>query len=175
MMARVTADDIERAAAILDGWHQVEQAATRGPWEAEETARCWMLFGAVTPRLHPLQLIKAPKRGTPYAEYWPGEADSVFIAAARAIVPVLLAIAGGVLERHVRRDRPVIVTTLCAQHRHVLRGDAEGVRRTGEIRGCPDCTVTEKYVCARCRHECPDDDEWPCAEVRAVVAALLGA
>jgi hypothetical protein len=170
----ITAAEIERAVAILDGWRQVERAATRGPWEAEETATCWMLFGAVTPRLHPLQLIKAPKRDTPYAEYWPGEADSAFIAASRAIVPALLAITGGVLERHVRRDRPVIMTTLCGRHRWATRGITQALARPA-IQACPDCTVTEKYVCARCRHECPDDDEWPCAEVRAVVAALLGA
>ena len=56
------------------------QAATRGPWEAEDDEDCWRLFGAVTPNMHPLQLIKAPKHSTPYAEYWPGEADSAFIA-----------------------------------------------------------------------------------------------
>jgi hypothetical protein len=39
---------------------------------------------------------------------------------------------------------------------------------------CPECTVTEKYVCATCRHECPDDDGWPCPTYRAITAALTG-
>jgi hypothetical protein len=169
---RLTADEVERAVAILNGWRQIEQAATPGPWEAEDSEACWKLLGAVRPRVHPLQLIKAPKRDTPYAEYWPHEGDSGFIVAARAAVPALLAVASGVLERHVRQGKPVITTALCAQHARACRS-ASTLRRVTEC--CPGCTVTEKYVCTRCRHECPDDDEWPCAEIRSIVTALLGA
>jgi hypothetical protein len=171
----LTADELEHAVTILNGWRQAEQAATPAPWETEDSESCWKLFGAVRPYAHPLQLIKAPKRDTPYAEYWPGAADSDFIVAARTAMPALLAVASGVLERHVRRDKPIVTTNLCSQHGFILRGDIEAVRRTHEIEGCPDCTTTEKYVCTRCRHECPDDDEWPCAEVSAVVTTLLAA
>lgn len=83
-------DTPDPAASALDGIRQLERAATRGPWKAEEGDDHWQLFGAVTVHMHPLQLIKAPKHGTPYAEYWPSEADSAFIAAARADVPRLL-------------------------------------------------------------------------------------
>ena len=56
-------------------------AATPGPWEAEDHGDCWQLFGAAVPGFPPLQLIKAPKHGTLYAEYWPAPADSAHIAA----------------------------------------------------------------------------------------------
>jgi hypothetical protein len=168
----VTASDIDRAVAILNGMRAAEQAATRGPWKAEDNENCWKLFGAVAPLTHPLQLIKAPKRDTPYAEYWPGEADSAFIVTARTALPALLAVAGGVLDRHIRRT--VITTATCPRHHWPVRGLTQALARDA-IRACPNCKVTERYVCSGCRHECPDDDEWPCTEIRAVVAALIGA
>jgi hypothetical protein len=203
MMARVTADEVERARAVLEAWRSAEQAATPGPWWSDESDSTWRLHGvaarlpgwrACTVHGQPepgcaqcgrllipeqvvnRQILKAPKHGTPYAEYWPDEADSAFIVTARTAVPALLAVAAGALERHVRRDRPVMVTEVCAAHSatwtHWRFGEAD---RRATIRACADCTVTEKYVCARCRHECPDDDEWPCAEVRAVAEVLLTA
>ena len=77
--------------AALEQVGERAQAATPGPWEAEENEDCWELYGAVRPMLHPLKLIKAPKHGTPYAEYWPLPNDADFIAHARTDVPRLLA------------------------------------------------------------------------------------
>lgn len=85
-------------AAALAAIREREQAATRGPWEAEDDEDCWRLFGAVSGFLHPMQLAKAPKHGTPYAEYWPNEADAAFIVAARSDVPRLLAAVEAVLK-----------------------------------------------------------------------------
>jgi len=55
-------------------------AATEGPWYTEEGADTWQLFGGY---LGMQQLIKAPKHGTNYAEYWPDESDAVLIAESR--------------------------------------------------------------------------------------------
>lgn len=84
-----------------------EKAATQGPWWTNENDLFWQLFADATRRYeyvdeegrqqalelagHPLQLIKAAKRETPYAEYWPTAEDAAFIAAARTDIPALLA------------------------------------------------------------------------------------
>lgn len=60
---------------------------TPRPWFVEEDEHTWVLFGGDGPM--PLQILKAPKRDTPYAEYWPNAADSALIVAA----PDLLAAA----------------------------------------------------------------------------------
>lgn len=88
-------------AAALDEIGQREQGATPGPWWHDEDDKVWRLHGvrAVLPspikglpgQVVNLQILKAPKTGTPYAEYWPGEADTAFITAARTDVPRLLA------------------------------------------------------------------------------------
>lgn len=76
------------------------EAATPGPWWADETRECWRLHGAaftvpaqgeVPGQVMNRQILKAPKCGTPYAEYWPGAADAEFIVMARDDVPFLLA------------------------------------------------------------------------------------
>jgi hypothetical protein len=98
--------DTGPAAAYLAEARAVTDAATKGPWEADDDEDCWRLFGAVTGILHPMQLIKAPKHGTPYAEYWPNEADAAFIVASRSFVPRLLAAVEAVLARHERFEYP---------------------------------------------------------------------
>lgn len=80
----------------------------------------------------------------------------------------LLAAVEAVLERHACRDKPVRTHHICSAHGPL--GDDEGYTEA-----CPDCFITEKHVCATCRHTCPDDDEWPCAEYLAIRAALAGA
>ena len=81
-------------------------AATPGPWWSDESEQCWRLHGvhAVIPaQMFPgtgevmipeqvmnHQILKAAKRGTTMAEYWPGEADDAFITSARSDVPRLL-------------------------------------------------------------------------------------
>ena len=56
------------------------EAATSGPWFTQENADTWQLFGGLHGNL---QLVKAPKHGTNYAEYWPDEEDAKFIAESR--------------------------------------------------------------------------------------------
>jgi hypothetical protein len=74
---------------------------------------------------------------------------------------------------HTRSERPVVMTSLCAAHgtRESLlslrdRAGHDAMRAAAGV--CPDCSVTEKYVCTHCRAECPDDDEWPCPTIRAL-------
>lgn len=82
---------------------------TPGPWYGEDSPMFWQLFARqicpvdalVDPavkeifpngmEVHPLQLLKAPKGGTPYAEYWPDEADARLIAAAPDLLTTALA------------------------------------------------------------------------------------
>ncbi len=75
------------------------EAATPGPWWYDQDERMWRLHGVqfVIPPQGPVaqqvigrQILKAPKKGTPYAEYWPSAPDAEFIAHARTDVDVLL-------------------------------------------------------------------------------------
>ena len=77
---------------------------------------------------------------------------------------------------HIRSDRPVVTTSLCASHGtrerlRSLRDRAAHDEMRAMADACPDCTVSEKYVCTHCRAECPDDDEWPCATMRVLEPA----
>lgn len=58
----------------------------RGLWWVEETDDVWKLYYAGTDdpdaNQHGYQIIKAPKRGTKYKEYWPDELDTDFILTA---------------------------------------------------------------------------------------------
>jgi hypothetical protein len=65
----------------------VERKHTPGPWFYEEDDYMWQLFGGNG--IMPLQLLKAPKRDTPYAEYWPNEADANIIVAAPDMLEAL--------------------------------------------------------------------------------------
>lgn len=80
------------------------EAATSGPWFAQETTDTWQLFGGFHGNL---QLVKAPKHGTNYAEYWPEKEDAKFIAESREGWPIALrrAIAA---EAEVERLRAVL-------------------------------------------------------------------
>jgi hypothetical protein len=134
------ADD-ELTSALAE-CREIEQAATPGPWEAEENDDCWQLFGAVTPNFHPLQLIKAPKRDTPYAEYWPNDADAAFIVAARTAFPRLQRAVDAVLKLHQPADRGRVMRC---------------------CRGCEE--VDGEFHESFCH-------EWPCPTVRAITAEL---
>jgi hypothetical protein len=68
-------------------------AATSGPWDARDTEPTWSLHAGF------MQILKAPKRGTPYAEYWPDEADAEFIRRAPEDIGFLLACIDTALER----------------------------------------------------------------------------
>ncbi|WP_342409843.1 hypothetical protein [Paenibacillus sp. FSL R10-2778] len=63
------------------------EAATEGPWTDSEDDSMWMLFGG---HMGAMQLIKAPKRSTPFAEYWPDKVDVNFIKGARTALPYWL-------------------------------------------------------------------------------------
>lgn len=52
-------------------------AATAGPWIAYDDENSWSLHVAGAP----LQILKAPKHGTPYAEYWPDDPTAAHITA----------------------------------------------------------------------------------------------
>lgn len=76
-----------------------EQAATDGPWWFDEDETTWRLHGVHAMLPGPFgdqvvnhQILKAPKKGTPYAEYWPNEADGAFIVHSRQDVKDLLAL-----------------------------------------------------------------------------------
>ncbi len=90
-----------------------EQAATEGPWWFDESEDCWRLHGVATripaqnwvPELVVnCQILKAPKHGTPYAEYWPSPEDGAFIAHARQDVRDLLAEVDRLREELAERD-----------------------------------------------------------------------
>jgi hypothetical protein len=168
------ADPLAQIAAMRER----EAAATRGPWLAEDSGDCWQLFGAVTPGIHPLQLIKAPKCGTPYAEYWPDDADAVFIAAARSDMPRLLAGYEALLKLHQPKQgygpafSPSSGAPLCS-HDPDTDTDAHFEGDDGEWY-CRD-----KITGRTCR-TCADEEnadlwaEWPCATYDAIAAALAG-
>lgn len=56
------------------------------PWSAYESDLVWVLEA----RDHPHQILKAPKKGTTYAEYWPNAAEGLFIVSAPEYVELLL-------------------------------------------------------------------------------------
>jgi hypothetical protein len=85
------AETLRKAAALM---RKRSREATPGPWWHDEDDNVWRLHGVAftTPpflaedgteilpgqRVNS-QILKAPKHGTPYAEYWPGEADTAHI------------------------------------------------------------------------------------------------
>jgi len=77
-------------------------AATPGPWWSDESDMCWRLHGvmgrippqldgAIPEQIMNKQILKAAKKGTTQAEYWPEPADADFITHAREDVPALVA------------------------------------------------------------------------------------
>ncbi len=95
----MTADPLRRAAEKL---RAIATAATPGPWWSDESDQCWRLHGVarrIPAQLDGLipeqvmnhQILKAPKHGTPYAEYWPGPADAELITTMGPLVALALA------------------------------------------------------------------------------------
>lgn len=77
----------------------LEHHATDAPWWFDEDERTWRLHGTWgwTPAQHGIpaqpinkQILKAPKRNTPYAEYWPNRQDADFMVAMRNAFPRML-------------------------------------------------------------------------------------
>lgn len=86
--------------------------ATLGPWRALESRDTWTLHGEArafhTTKAKPIvapsmQILKAPKHGTPYAEYWPNEFDGKLIVDAVNFLPFWLDFAEDVATRHFPR------------------------------------------------------------------------
>ena len=86
-----------------EGMREAAKAATEGPWWFDEDENMWRLHGVhatipaqmdglIPEQVINHQILKAPKQGTPYAEYWPNEADGAWIT--RMHPGVGLAIAG---------------------------------------------------------------------------------
>lgn len=96
--------EVMRSAADL--MRERAQAATPGPWWADESENCWRLHGVafkvppqkfddgsvmIPEQVINKQILKAPKHGTPYAEYWPDEADAVYIPSMHPLVGLAVA------------------------------------------------------------------------------------
>ena len=76
--ASTAAEECRRAAARI---RELGEAAADGPWIFDEDDECWRLHSAPDPHFPTLQILKAPKQGTPYAEYWPDEPTGAHIVA----------------------------------------------------------------------------------------------
>lgn len=65
---------------LIERLQDVINKAGTGEWIAEESEDAWELYQVnQNAFFHPMKLIKAPKHGTPYAEYWPTPEVSEFI------------------------------------------------------------------------------------------------
>lgn len=82
--------------------------ATLGPWRSLESKDQWVLQGearqfkgklkeGTSPSI---QILRIPKRGTPYAEYYPNAADGALMVTAVNSLPFFLDWAEDVLTRH---------------------------------------------------------------------------
>lgn len=153
-------------AAYLAKLRALTDTATNEPWDDEDDDDCWRLFGSRGDANHPIQLLKAPKHGTPYAEYWPSEADAAFIVAARSAVPRLLAAVEAVRDLH-RPGPIVLVGAVCEEHEayphfSITNTEADRVRA---------CTACEATVCVSCTCGYVDLDR--CPHRVAIATALL--
>ena len=67
---------------------RLDREATPEPWSSDESDGCWRLHGTgIVPGC--VQILKAPKRDTPFAEYWPSSADAALITTYRSMAPLL--------------------------------------------------------------------------------------
>jgi hypothetical protein len=100
----------------IDKARERVNAATPGPWWYDEDEDCWRLHGVAMRMLPPFegfpeqivnkQIIKAPKRDTPYAEYWPEPADAEFIVRARTEYPLALDVIEAAKELRLNLGHP---------------------------------------------------------------------
>lgn len=79
---------IRRAATAM---RDAAGAAYPGPWISDESLECWRLHSAPDPNWPSAQILKAPKYGTPYAEYWPDKPTSEHIVSWHPGVTALVA------------------------------------------------------------------------------------
>ena len=115
-----SAQTLRRAAEKMRG---LAYAATEGPWWFDEDEHCWRLHGVfgripadppIPEQVMNKQILKAPKSGTPYAEYWPDAADAAWITAMHPGVGLLIAdMWDGIAERHATCTIGKFAPTLC--------------------------------------------------------------
>jgi hypothetical protein len=181
-------------AGILARITAVEQAATQGPWTHDEDELMWRLHGTaymtearldgrIPPQRLTLQILKAPKTGTPYAEYWPVPQDAAFITEARTALPALLAVARRLAEAH--QPRPVCKIAkyatgpsvrngrLMCGHPVAALGDGRHELNGDEEWACLD--QVDYVACTGCQEgESGEESDFASCEVRKVLAEELG-
>lgn len=120
-------DEHQELVLKLAEMRKLIDSATLGPWFAAESRDTWSLHGEArafhTTKKKPIiapsmQILKAPKHGTPYAEYWPNEFDGKLIVDAVNFLPFWLDWAEDVAARHFPTPCTCKDTHfLCAAHR----------------------------------------------------------
>jgi hypothetical protein len=100
-----TADPALISDRDLDYFVMLCKACPPGPWDVEETVDTWVLFSAPAGEgLATVQILKAPKHGTPYAEFWPDQPTGELIRVCRTIIPTLVA--------EIRRERAAMARAM---------------------------------------------------------------
>lgn len=161
-------------------------AATEGPWWFDESENCWRLHGVmgripaqlsgrIPEQIVNKQILKAPKRGTSYAEYWPDAADAEFIVKARTDLPVLLAVAEAALAGH--EPQQVYEDAIDLWGRALCDHDPDDIDSDGRHDQSEDgyWVCLDKPLPSVCRG-CPEVDGecpvWPCEPYKAIAGAL---
>lgn len=163
------------------------EAATPGPWWFDEDDRTWRLHGVhaiIPPFMEGMpeqvmnhQILKAPKQGTTYAEYWPSEADAAFIVAARTDVPRLVAALEAALNYHQPEQLYAMVEDfkgkVVCPHSPDYEGDLHFEADDGEWHCKALPTVV---VCSSCADGSASDlrEQWPCPTYTDITSALTG-
>ena len=150
-MSETVAGPVAAALAEIRERHAL---ATPGPWWSDQDERCYRLHGVafripaqaggvIPEQVMNKQIAKAPKQGTPYAEYWPDAADDTFITHAWEDMQRLLAALEAALALHVPVNRGRVM--YCC-------------------RGCEEVNGDFHEDCCH---------EWPCPTYDAIAAGLL--
>lgn len=92
----------------LANLRKIIDEATLGPWRAEDSKYFWSLHGEARDfkKKNPdasgpsMQILKAAKTGTPYAEYWPNAADGKMLVESANRFAFFLDWADDVAARH---------------------------------------------------------------------------
>lgn len=71
----------ERCRRVAGRIRELAEGAYPGPWTSDESDDCWRLHSAPDPQFPTAQILKAPKHGTSYTEYWPDKATGAHIVA----------------------------------------------------------------------------------------------
>jgi hypothetical protein len=188
-------DDDNSLAAELAAIKDRAEQATAGPWWFDEDDQVFRLHGVykiipsfaegIPDQVLNHQILKAPKTGTPYAEYWPNKADAAFIVAARTDVPRLADALEKALELH--GSVPWYASAMDCEHPEPPEDsdahddwDDDHTSGTGGIvvclltqvdSLCPECTRL-KYGTLE-----PEGDDFvsaPCGTRTAILKAITG-